>query len=72
MSEWEHYAEHSCGEIHRIPFGDTGFLTNFGSICQKCGRIMFKSDLKTFIGRYVWKGELLKPSTWFNFEWEKK
>lgn len=64
---WEHYARHKCGKVHRVPFGNTSFLTNFGQICS-CGSTMNYHDLEKFIGREVYRGKLFKPSTWFKWE----
>lgn len=68
---WEHYAEHKCGAIIRVPFGNTSFITNFGQLCE-CGEMLESRDIEKFIGRYVWAGNIFNPLTWFTWRLERK
>lgn len=71
MSEWSHYAEHKCGQVHRVPFGNLAFLTNFGDLCQGCGESMDFADLDKFVGKYVMVGNWYNPLSW-RYELQRK
>ena len=69
---WNHYAEHECGHIERVSFGEknflTGFgrlclLTGFGRLCPRCGKPWRDGEFEMFVGKEVWDGRWYNPLT---------
>lgn len=66
--DWKHYAEHKCGHIERVSFGEKRFLTDLGRLCSRCGEPWRDGEFKMFVGREVWDGKWYNPLTWFKFK----
>ena len=69
---WEHYAKHKCGYTTGVPFGNSNFLTNFNTLCDKCGERWKIGDFEQFIGRKAYKGKWNLPLSWFKVIIERK